>query len=243
VVSKSNRVRVAAIADIHVKENAAGTQRDLLARISDEADVLALAGDLTNRGIPQEAEVLAEDIHASCRIPVVAVLGNHDFECGRQDDVSRILRDAGITILDDGPCEIHGVGFAGAKGFCGGFDSHALAPWGEDMIKQFVRETLDEALILESSLAKLRTEHKVVVLHYAPVRDTVKGEPPEIFSFLGSSRLAEPIDRLGASAVVHGHAHNGSHEGRTLRGIPVYNVAEHVMRERDADKPYLVLEF
>lgn len=239
----TEKVRVAAVADIHVSESSAGKARELFRHVSEDADVLALAGDLTNRGTPREAEVLAEDLHAACQVPVVAVLGNHDYECGHQDDVVRILRGAGVTILDTEPCEIQGVGFAGAKGFCGGFDGHALAPWGEEMIKRFVRETLDEVMILESSLAKLRTEHRVVVLHYAPVRGTVEGEPAEIFPFLGSSRLAEPVDRLGASAVIHGHAHRGSHEGRTLRGTPVYNVAEHIMRLKNEERPYLVLEF
>jgi Icc-related predicted phosphoesterase len=234
-------VRIAAVADIHVSENARGVYHDLLADICRRADILVLAGDITNRGLPHEAEILAEDLTAACRMPVVAVLGNHDFECGQQEEVSRILCQAGVTMLDDEPAEIQGVGFAGAKGFCGGFARHALAPFGEEMIKTFVRETLDETLRFESALARLRTQHKIAVLHYAPVRDTVEGEPLEIFPFLGSSRMSEPIDRFGVTAVFHGHAHNGSPQGKTLGGIPVYNVAFPIMRNVSPEQPYVLL--
>lgn len=240
-MTESGKVRVAALGDIHVREGDGALYRDLLADISQNADILVLCGDLTNRGLPNEAETLAEELR-SCKIPVVGVLGNHDFECGHQDEVKHIICQAGMILLEDEPHEIMGVGFAGVKGFCGGFDGHSLAPFGEESIKNFVHETVDETLRLESGLARLRTQHKVAVLHYAPVRDTVLGEPPEIFPFLGSSRLAEPIDRYDVSFVVHGHAHHGAHVGKTIKGIPVYNVAHAIMREIDEQRPYLVVD-
>jgi Icc-related predicted phosphoesterase len=153
------------------------------------------------------------------------VLGNHEFECGKQDEIVRILSDAGVTVLDGTAVEILGVGFAGIKGFCGGFGARALQPWGEAVLKQFARESVEETVKLESALAKLRAPSKVVLMHYAPIVDTVRGEPLEIFAFLGSSRLEEPINRYEVTALFHGHAHNGSPEGRTLAGTPVYNVA------------------
>jgi Icc-related predicted phosphoesterase len=163
-------------------------------------------------------------------------------ESGQTDELVTTLCSGGLTILDNEPIEIDTVGFAGTKGFCGGFDRHALAPWGEATIKEFVRETIDEALKLESGLGRLRTPHRIGVLHYAPVRATVEGEPPEIFAFLGSSRLAEPLDRFDVDACVHGHAHNGSFEGRTAKGIPVFNVAMPIMRSRDPAHPYHLIE-
>lgn len=239
-MSEDGRVRVAAVGDIHVRETDAGHFRDLFADISERADVLVLCGDVTNRGLPREAEVLAEELR-SCRVPVLAVLGNHDFECGHETEVADTLCQAGVMLLEDEPREVVGVGFAGVKGFCGGFDSHMLAPFGESLIKTFVRETVDEALRLESALLRLRTEHKVAVLHYSPIRDTVMGEPPEIFPFLGSTRLAEPLDRFDVSVCVHGHAHRGCPEGATLKGIPVYNVAHAIMRDINAEHPYRVI--
>lgn len=235
------RVRVAALGDIHVSEHSQTNFRDLFAAIARDADVLVLAGDVTNRGLPNEATLLAEALRGAS-IPVLAVLGNHDFESGQADEVVKILCQAGVIMLDEEPHETCGIGFAGAVGFVGGFDSHSLAPFGEALIKRLVHETVEEALKLESGLSRLRTENKVCVLHYSPIRDTVTGEPPEIYPFLGSSRLAEPIDRLGVDVVFHGHAHHGTHRGKTARGIPVYNVAEAIMREIDAERPYLVIE-
>lgn len=235
-------VRLAAIGDIHVTESNAQSLQPLFDGISEHADVLVLCGDVTNRGLPREAEVFASDLLSRCRVPVVGVLGNHDFECGHQEEVTRILSRAGMVMLEDEPCEIHGVGFAGVKGFCGGFDQHALTPFGEPTIKHFVRETVEDVLRLESGLSKLRTKHKIAVLHYAPIRDTVVGEPPEIFPFLGSSRLAEPIDRFGVTAAFHGHAHHGTFEGKTLGKVPVYNVAAQIMQAVRPEQPYFLLE-
>lgn len=237
----NGKVRVAGLGDIHVTEASDKRYRDLFAEISDNADVLALCGDLTNLGKPKEAELLAEDLR-SCRIPVVAVLGNHDLECGCKDEVTKILQDGGIKFLETQVYEIKGVGFAGVKGFAGGFDRGTLGAFGEDMIKSFVAEGVQEALRLENALRALRTERTVVVLHYAPIAATVEGEPREIFPFLGTSRLADAIDHFGnISAVFHGHAHRGTYEGKTPKGVPVYNVAQHVV-QTTMGKDYALIE-
>jgi Icc-related predicted phosphoesterase len=230
-------IRIATVADVHYSKTSQGMLQPLFAQINERADVLVLAGDLTDYGLAEEARVLARDLTTSVTIPVVAVLGNHDFESGEQDEVSRILMDAGVHMLDGDSVEILGVGFAGVKGFAGGFGRGALGPWGESAIKHFVQESLNEALKLESALARLKTKHRIAVLHYAPIRDTVEGEPPEIFPWLGSSRLEEPLGRFEVSAVVHGHAHKGAPEGKTSTGIPVYNVAIQVLRASYPDRP------
>jgi Icc-related predicted phosphoesterase len=222
-------IRLAAIGDLHVTEESEHAYRDLFAEVSEAADVLALCGDLTNFGKIREAEILAEDLRA-CTIPIVAVLGNHDHECGHAEEVSHILHQAGATMLGDQAVEIEGVGFAGVKGFIGGFGRGELGAFGEPAIKRFVDEALNEGRILENALRSLKTERTVAVLHYSPVVDTVEGEPPEIFPFLGCSRLGDAIDRFDhVTAVVHGHAHRGSYEGRTARGTPVYNCARFVV--------------
>lgn len=237
------RVRIAAVADIHAKKTGFGAYQDLFAKITQSADVLLLCGDLTDYGAPEEARVLAKDITSALRIPAIGVLGNHDFETGKQDEIVRILTDAGVVMLDGDVHEVHGIGFAGVKGFCGGFGRRALGAWGERIIKDFVHETVEEALKLEAALARLRTPQKIAVLHYSPIHATVVGEPPEIEAFLGSSRLEEAIDRYRVSAVFHGHAHRGSIEGRTKGGAVVYNVALPVMLAAYPDKPpFRVLE-
>jgi uncharacterized protein len=233
-------LRVAAIGDLHVTETAVRPYRELFAEIADKADVLALAGDLTNVGNAKEAEILAEDLRA-CTVPIVGVLGNHDHECGRADAVKETLAEAGVHFLEGHVYEIHGVGFAGAKGFCGGFGNRMLSGFGEDGIKKFVAEGVDEAMKLENALRFMPpTDRKVVVLHYAPIAATVEGEPPEIYPFLGSSRLAEVIDRFRVTAVFHGHAHRGAHRGETAKGIPVYNVAQMIPKE--SGRPYALIE-
>jgi Icc-related predicted phosphoesterase len=233
------RTTVAGLGDIHVSEHSAGRYRALFTEISGRADVLALCGDLTNLGKTHEAEILAEELRA-CTIPIVAVLGNHDHECGQPEEVARILREAGVNFLEDEVHEIAGVGFAGVKGFAGGFDGRMLGAFGETAIKSFVAEAQAEAMRLENALRSLETERKVAVLHYAPVAATVEGEPKEIQPFLGSSRLAETIDRFQVAAVLHGHAHHGAATGRTPRGIPVYNCA-HDVRKPDG-RPYARIE-
>jgi Icc-related predicted phosphoesterase len=235
-------VRLAAIGDLHYGRTAIqGSLHPLFAQIGECADVLVLCGDLTDYGLPEEAHALAREMGA-LEIPSVGVLGNHDFESGQQDEVRQILVDAGIVLLDGDSTEIHGVGFAGVKGFCGGFGRRALGPWGEDIIKNFVHEAVAEALKLESALARLRNDHLITVLHYAPIQATVEGEPHEIFPFLGCSRLEEPLNRFPITAVFHGHAHHGQPEGRTARNVPVYNVSMSLMRETFPARPFRVLE-
>jgi Icc-related predicted phosphoesterase len=236
------KVSIAALGDLHVTRSSQGTLQQLFADITEAADICLLCGDLTDYGLPEEAEILAKEI-TTLKLPVVAVLGNHDFESGKQDEIASIVRDAGVTILDGDACEIQGVGFAGAKGFAGGFGRAALGAWGEETIKQFVREALDEALKLESALARLRTERRIVVLHYAPIEATVQGEPPQIFAFLGSSRLEEPLNRYDVDAIFHGHAHHGTFEGTTTKGVPVYNVSVPLLKSTFPDRPpFFVLE-
>ena len=242
-MSDRDTVRIAAVADIHVKKTSQGTYQPLFAKATEEADVLLLCGDLTDYGAPDEAKILAKEITSSLRIPAIGVLGNHDFEAGKEDEIVKILTDAGVTMLDGDTHEVHGVGFAGVKGFGGGFGRRQLGAWGEQIIKNFVHETIQEALKLEAALARLRTPQKIAVLHYAPIHATVVGEPPEINPFLGSSRLEEPIDRYRVTAVFHGHAHRGSLEGRTKGNTPVYNVAMPLLAAQFADRaPFRVIE-
>ena len=234
-------MRVAAIGDLHVQENDEAPYRELFTEISSHADVLLLCGDLTNFGRTREAEILAEDIKA-CTIPVLGVLGNHDYECGQPEIVCEILHGAGMVVLDEQAHEIDGVGFAGVKGFLGGFGRGELAPFGEPIVKAFVDEAMKEARKLENALRTLRTERSVAVLHYSPVTDTLEGEPMEIYQYLGAQRLAEPIDRFDhVKAVVHGHAHHGTYEGRTPLGKPVYNVAQFVVKPLFG-RPYALIE-
>jgi Icc-related predicted phosphoesterase len=231
-----NVVRVAAVGDLHCTKTAQGALQQLFARIAESAEVLLLAGDLTDYGLPEEARILAREL-TSVRIPVAAVLGNHDYESDKQDEVRQILADAGVAVLDGDACELHGIGIAGIKGFGGGFGQRALGPWGEPIIKQFVHEAVNEALKLEAALARLRTTELIALLHYSPVQQTVDGEPLEIYPFVGSSRLEEPISRYPVSIVIHGHAHRGQLEGLTKSGVPVYNVSMPLLTRSYPDRP------
>ena len=236
-------VRIAAMSDLHCGKESVWTLHATFAQAAQEADVLVLCGDLTDYGLADEARLLVKELQTANRLPIVAVLGNHDFESEQEDDICQILSDGGVRVLDGDSFETHGVGFAGVKGFAGGFGRGALGPWGEKIIKQFVHEAVTEALKLETALARLRTPQRIALLHYSPVRETVEGEPPEIFPYLGCSRLEEPLSRYPVQAVVHGHAHNGSPEGRTARGVPVYNVAMPLLRKRYPHQaPYRILE-
>lgn len=230
-------IRVAAVADIHCTKTSQGVLQPLFAQASAIADVLLLCGDLTDYGLPEEAQVLAKELAAALRIPVVAVLGNHDFESGKQGEVAGILCESGVKLLDGDAVEVRGIGFAGVKGFAGGFGRGALGLWGEEAVKQFVREAINEALKLEAALARLRTPHRIGVLHYAPIQATVEGEPREIWPYLGSSRLEEPLTRYTVDAVFHGHAHNGCPEGAIRGTIPVYNVSMPLLRKTYPDRP------
>jgi Icc-related predicted phosphoesterase len=236
-------VRLAAVGDFHCTKTSQGGFQAFFAQVSDAADVLAVCGDFTDYGLPEEARVLARELTASVKVPVVGVLGNHDFESGKQDEVRQILEDAGVAVLDGDAVEIKGVGFAGVKGFAGGFGPRALGPWGEPIIKQFVHEAVSEALKLEAALGRLRTGRTIALLHYAPVVSTVEGEPVEIYAFLGCSRLEEPLLRYPVTAVFHGHAHRGQPTGRTRAHTPVYNVSMPLLSRTYPDRaPFLLLE-
>lgn len=240
--SNHRTVRLAAIADPHFGRSSQGSLQPLLTRVTTGADVLLICGDLTDYGLPEEARALARELTSVVKIPIVTVLGNHDYEGGKPEEVRDILREAGVTVLDGDTWELHGVGFAGVKGFCGGFGRHALAPWGEPILKAFVQEALAETLKLESALARLRTQHRIALLHYAPIEATVIGEPPEIFPYLGSSRMEEPLSRFKVSAVFHGHAHHGALEGQTTSGAMVYNVSLPLLLKESPDYPARQLE-
>ncbi len=234
-------VRVAAIGDLHVRDTHREPYRELFAEISHNADVLVLAGDLTNYGKSSEVDVLADDLRAAS-IPVVAVLGNHDHECDQPEEVKRRLAEVGVKILDGETYEIHGIGFAGCMGSMGGYGRGMMSAFGERSVKAFVRESLEETMKLETGLRMLSTRRTVAVLHYSPIPQTLAGEPPEIFPFLGNSRLGETIDLFdNVVAAVHGHAHKGAHFGRTPRGVPVYNCAQTVVMA-ETGRPYAVIE-
>jgi Icc-related predicted phosphoesterase len=242
IPSTDKRLRVAAIGDLHVQESRTDSYKELFQEIAGVADVLALCGDLTNYGKTSEAELLADDL-AGIQIPIVAVLGNHDHECGQPEVIKAYLTDAGVRVLDNGESfEIEGVGFAGCMGAMGGFGRGMLSSFGEKAVKAFVHECLEETMKLETSLRMLRTERAVAVLHYAPVAETLEGEPLEIFPFLGNSRLAHTVDQFdNVRAVVHGHAHRGVHKGKTPKGTPVYNCAQMVALAATG-RPYALFE-
>lgn len=236
-MTEKDTLRIAAVADLHVKKTSQGAFQSLFAKATEEADVLLLCGDLTDYGAVEEAKILAKEITTSLRIPAIGVLGNHDVESGHEEEIVKILTDAGVVILDGDAHEVHGVGFAGVKGFCGGFGRRQLGAWGEKITKAFVHEAIEEALKLEAALARLRTPQKIAVLHYAPIAATAAPEPPELLPFLGSSRLEDPIDRYRCSAAFHGHAHRGTLEGRTKSNVPVYNVAMPLLLASWPDRP------
>jgi Icc-related predicted phosphoesterase len=234
-------VRIAAIADLHIGKMPSAPVQALLPRVGDVADVLLVCGDVTHHGRVEEAENAARELKR-VRVPVLAVLGNHDFHADQQNAIHAVLESAGIQVLDGDTAEVHGIGFAGVKGFATGFGLRVLEPWGESIVKQFVHEAVNESLRLESALARLSTAHRIALLHYAPIRETVEGEPLEIHPFLGSSRLEEPLNRYRVTAAFHGHAHHGQPEGRTSTGIPVYNVSLPLLAALQPDLPLRVIE-
>ena len=236
MAASSSTVRFAVVGDIHVTKDHAGTLRAFFAQASDAADALLLCGDLTDYGTAEEAQVLADELSV-VKKPIVAVLGNHDYESGTPEVVMEALKHAGVRVLDGEACEVEGVGIAGAKGFAGGFGRGSLGAWGESVIKLFVKEAQQEAMKLEAALAKLRTPRRIALLHYAPIAGTLAGEPLEIFPFLGSSRLEEPLLRYPVDAIFHGHAHRGTLEGKTIGGVPVYNVAKPLLQRSRPDQP------
>jgi Icc-related predicted phosphoesterase len=234
-------MKIAATADLHFVPSGQSLLHDQLHKVREEADVLVIAGDLTNYGQPAEMEPLL-NILVRSRVPTIVVLGNHDYESGHEQELMHMMTSGGIKVLDGSAYERDGVGFAGTKGFVGGFGRGVLTAFGEPEIKTFVRASIDESLKLERGLAQLRSRKRVVVLHYSPVAGTVAGENPEIQPFMGTSRLAEVIDRHGADLVVHGHAHHGTPEGKTTTGIPVYNVAITLLQGQDPSASYRIFE-
>lgn len=234
-MTTKTHLKLAALGDIHYGSSA-NHPLPPFAEIAEGADVLLLCGDLTDHGYSEQAQGLLKELLV-VKIPIIAVLGNHDYESGNEAEVQKILCDGGIKVLNGEACEVQGVGFAGAKGFAGGFGRRTLEPWGEKIVKAFVQEAVDEALKLESALSRLRTEHRIAVLHYAPIAATVEGEPIDLFPFLGCSRLEEPLNRYRVTAAFHGHAHRGAPEGKTTSGIPVYNVSLPILRKEFTNQP------
>lgn len=245
MADETKKTRVAAVADIHVRESDKGKWVEYFKEVSREADVLLICGDLTDTGDEAEAQVLSEELRA-CSIPVVGVLGNHDFEKGRHKLIRQMVQNENVHILDGEAIVIADVGFAGVKGFGGGFDNHMLSMFGEGAMKNFVQEAVDEALRLDRALARLDQEYddlkKIAVLHYSPIKATVVGEPDAIFPFLGCSRLAEPLSRRQVTAAFHGHAHIGTLEGQTTNGVRVFNVARPILMKAGYTKGYFLLE-
>jgi Icc-related predicted phosphoesterase len=239
-----NTVRIGAVGDLHYGRDSRDTLKPLFQAVQDaRPDVMLLLGDLTDYGTIEEAQALTRELVAAIKVPTLAVLGNHDYESNAMEGVRHTFREGGIPILDGDTCEVKGIGFAGVKGFGGGFGRGALGPWGEETVKRFVNEAVQEALKLESALARLRTPQRIAVLHYSPIEATVEGEPREIYPYLGSSRLEEPLTRYPVDAVFHGHAHHGSPEGRTMGNVPVYNVSIGLLRRLYPNQPpFRILE-
>src|SRR5512133_473880 len=233
--------RLAAVADLHCRQDQHGRFRDLVKAVNGEAEGLVLAGDLTDHGTVDEAKTLAE-VLALLRVPCAAVLGNHDFEGGAVKEIARILGEAKVQILDgDHAVFDRRLGIAGVKGFAGGFERGMLQAFGEPVVKAFVQEGVNEALKLEAALGQLDISRKIVIMHYAPIAATTDGEDPEIRAYLGTTRLSAPCEAFGALAIFHGHAHHGAPEGKTPKGTPVYNVAMPVLK-RVLDRRFRVVE-
>ena len=234
-------MRIAAVGDVHAGRT---STRELIARlhrIGEDADMLLLAGDLTDHGEPEQAVTLATQL-ASVSIPIVCVLGNHDYERGSPLAVVDALEHAGVRTLDGTSFVVGNVGVAGVKGFGGGFDPRQLSAFGERVLKDFVAEIDRETTKLAHALARLETQHKIVLLHYSPVIGTLEGEPREIYPFLGSSKLAIVAEKFGATMILHGHAHGGQFSSHTKNGIPVYNCAASVLRRLEPPRGYAVFD-
>jgi Icc-related predicted phosphoesterase len=244
-MTKKNRKKIAALADIHIKVTDKGRWVDCFTNISKAADILLICGDLTDTGDEDEARVLAEELK-SCSIPVIGVLGNHDYEKGRQKLIRQILQENNMILLDGEAIVIENIGFAGIKGFGGGFDNYMLSMFGENEMKTFVQAAVDESLQLDRALARLDQDNpgilKIALLHYSPIKETVTGEPEQIYPFLGSSRLADPLHRRKVYAAFHGHAHAGQLEGVTSGGVKIFNVALPILKERDEKSPFYIFE-
>lgn len=231
-------IRIAAVGDVHFGDDSAGTMRPHLEAIGDQADVLLIAGDLTRHGLAEESAVLAEELRG-VSIPIIAILGNHDYHCDAQDAIRSSLEEAGVIVLE-GESKVlqlgeHTLGVVGAKGFGGGFAGACGSDFGEPEMKAFIRHTKALSDTIFKELSSLDTDYRVVLLHYSPVEDTLVGERLEIYPFLGSYLMAEAIDSAGADLAIHGHAHGGSEKGLTAGGIDVRNVAQPML-----GRPYTV---
>lgn len=234
-------MKIAGIGDLHMNYELVGYYSPIFSKISEDADILCLCGDLTDHGNIAETQMLLEELKV-LNIPVIAVLGNHEYGSEKEEDIKKELIQNNIFVLGDEPYIYNDVGFAGTKGFIGGFDKYMLRGFGEQALKELIFHTVNETLILQNSLAQLETKKKIVILHYSPIRQTLTGEPLEIFPFLGSSRLAEPIDAFDVDAVFHGHAHHGSAKGKTLKGTPVYNSSFPFLQKIYPKKPFALIE-
>lgn len=234
------KIRMAAMGDLHMQQDLIGVFRTVFDEISGQADILLLCGDLTDNGLTYEAQLLGEEL-SFCKIPIVGVLGNHDHTNNKQEEIKKILSPY-MIILEDQSYTYNNIGFAGVKGFGGGFDNHLVLPFGEQILKQFVYEALNETTKLEEALTKLETDKKVVLLHYAPIRQTVEGESLEVYPLLGTSRLVEPIDNFKVSAVFHGHAHHGKLSAKTAHGVPVYNVSMPLLKKIQPNQLYIIVK-
>jgi Icc-related predicted phosphoesterase len=246
--SEKQKINIAALGDTHITETSQGSLQPVLQHINNEADILLLCGDLTNLGLPEEADILIEEL-SHCQIPVVAVLGNHDFENDKQEEIRRKLLDHKVTVLEGTEYVFEKgeekIGFTGVKGFGGGFNPNMWGRFGEKEQKAFYDAVASEVEKLEIGLSTLQSrevDHRFVLLHFSPIRATVEGDLIEMYPFLGSSRLEEVIDRYDVTAVFHGHSHFGSPEGTTAKGIPVFNVAMPLMQKVHPDKPYKIFE-
>ena len=239
---KPGPIRIAAVGDFHCGVDDVGLYRELFTRVNEEADVLVLTGDLTRWGALAEYKVVVGEL-ADVTVPIVAVLGNHDYESGDVEEGSRTLRGRGVHLLCGDTFELNSVvGFAGVKGFMGGFGRGMLTPFGEPETKAFVKATLNEVHALELALRRLSTPVRVAILHYAPIAATVSGEPEGIHTYLGTDRLAEPLDRYGAAVAFHGHAHSGTLRGHTLGGVPVFNVSLPLLRKERPGAMYYIYD-
>lgn len=237
-------MKIAAVGDIHVGEGDKGKWKEYFKAASKQADILLICGDLTDNGYATEAEVLRDELKV-CNIPVVGVLGNHDFEKDEQNEIRKVLVNENVHILDGDSFVLENVGFAGVKGFGGGFDKYMLAMYGEPMMKQFVQEAVDEALKLDRALMRLESQDidkKIALLHYSPIKTTVTGEPEQVFPFLGSSRLSEPLNKRQVEAAFHGHAHLGTLQGTTSQGVKIFNVSKHILEKAGYNPAFLIYE-
>lgn len=226
-------IRIAAVGDVHFDRSSRGAIGEYLNGIAEQSDALLIAGDLTQTGHVEEARVLAEDLSGS-KVPVVVVLGNHDYHLGHEMEITKILEGVGVTVLEGNSVVIKvrdtELGVAGIKGFGGGFAGACATEFGEPEMKSFIRHTKVQAARLKEALLLLQTPYKVALMHYSPIPETLIGEKPEIYPFLGSYLLSEVVDEAGVDVVFHGHAHRGMEKGATFGGVPVRNVAQPVIR-------------